>query len=77
MLESLLPGMFHGATSISPKHRATSLTNGLTNTSLNGAISTRSRAQIAQKAANYMEEKRFYEDIKRRFFSRACKLGLL
>jgi len=77
MLENLLPGMFNGATSLSPPHRATSLTNSLTNTSLNGAISTRSRGQIAQKAANYVEEKRFYEDMRRRFFHRASVLGLL
>jgi len=78
LLEKLLPHFFAGATSLSSvPHRATSLTNSLTNTSLNGAISNRARAQIAHKAKNYMDERLFYEDLKHHFFHRACQLGLL
>mmetsp|Transcript_24100 Transcript_24100/g.80123 ORF Transcript_24100/g.80123 Transcript_24100/m.80123 type:complete len:383 (+) Transcript_24100:103-1251(+) len=79
LLEKVLPQMFDGAASLSSRggHRSTNLVNGLTHTSLNGAISTRSRAQIAERSANYVEEKLFYEDAKRHFFAQACRLGLL
>ena len=77
LLEKMLPSMFHGARSVPSRHRATSLTNALTNTSLSGAISSRSRAQIAQKAKNYKDEQLFYQEAKRLFFRQACKWGLL
>jgi len=78
LLEILLPGVFRGATALPHvSHRATSLTNGLTGTSLNGAISTRSRKQIAEKAVNYKDELLFYKDVKRFFFRQACKHGAL
>jgi hypothetical protein len=79
LLEKMLPRMFHGATSLLSGlgHRATNLVNNLTHTSLNGAISTRSKAQLAERSTNYMEEKLFYDAIKRRFFGQSCEFGLL
>lgn len=79
VLEKMLPRFFRGATNISitGSPRATSLSNKLTNTSLNGAIPDRRRKLIEAHAVNYKDEQLFYEDTKKLFWHKACKERVL
>ena len=79
VLEKILPRFFRGVTDISTKGRprATSLSNKLTNTSLNGAIPDRTRKLIEAHAVNYKDEQLFYEDTKKLFWHQACTQRVL
>ena len=79
VLEKMLPRFFRGATNISitGSPRATSLSNKLTNTSMNGAIPDRTRKLIEAHAVNYKDEQLFYEDTKKLFWHKACKERVL
>ena len=78
VLEKALPRFFGGVQAASPKTAAhvTSRTNKLTNTSMNGCISSRARSQIAERASNYPAEVQFYNEVKRLFWHRVVAYGL-
>mmetsp|Transcript_41928 Transcript_41928/g.82198 ORF Transcript_41928/g.82198 Transcript_41928/m.82198 type:complete len:336 (+) Transcript_41928:109-1116(+) len=78
MLEKLVPWVFRGqAKAVMTKQRSTHLFNPVTNTTLNGAISSRSRKQIKERAINYHEEMKFYDEVKKMFWRKAVELQLL
>jgi len=80
VLEKILPRFFRGVTDRNPTKgtpRATSLSNKLTNTSLNGAIPDRTRKLIEAHAVNYKDEQLFYEDTKKLFWHQACTQRVL
>ena len=78
-LEELVPWVFAGQGEVAhaAPHRSTSLFNSITQTTLNGAISTRSRKQIAERASNYEEENRFYKQVRQLFYERLCESSVL
>ena len=83
LLEKLAPWVFGGqaeevaarkeASKVST--RSTNLFNPVTNTSLNGAISTRTRQQIKERAVNYKDEIEFYNQVKKLFWRKAVQLS--
>ncbi len=78
MLEKLVPWVFRGqAEAVMVKKRSTHLFNPVTNTTLNGAISARSRKQIKERAINYHEEMKFYDEVKKIFWRKAVELQLV
>ena len=78
-LAKLVPWVFAGLEKVAhaASHRSTSLFNPITKTTLNGALSTRSRKQIAERASNYEEEYRFYKQVRQLFYRRLCEINLL
>ena len=78
-LAKLVPWVFAGQEKVAHAvpHRSTSLFNPITQTTLNGALSTRSRKQIAERASNYEEEYRFYKQVRQLFYRRLCKSNVL
>ena len=78
-LAKLVPWVFAGLEKVAhaASHRSTSLFNPITKTTLNGALSTRSRKQIAERASNYEEEYRFYKQVKQLFYRRLCESNVL
>jgi len=69
VLEKLSPWAFGGQSKVlTVSKRSTNILNPVTNTTLNGAISTRSRNQIKERAKNYMDEIQFYNEVKRMFW---------
>jgi len=78
MLEKLVPWVFRGqAEAVMTNKRSTHLFNSVTNTTLNGAISSRSRKQIKERAINYYEEMKFYDEVKKMFWRKAVELKLV
>lgn len=78
MLEKLVPWVFRGqAEAVMTNKRSTHLLNQVTNTTLNGAISSRSRKQIKERAINYHEEMKFYDEVKKIFWRKAVELQLV
>jgi len=77
LLEKLTPWVFGGQAEQTSKvsKRNTNLFNPVTNTSLNGAISTRTRQQIKERAVNYKDEIEFYNRVKKIFWRKAVQLG--
>ena len=77
LLEKLAPWVFGGQADQTSKvsKRNTNLFNAVTNTSLNGAISTRTRQQIKERAVNYKDEIKFYNRVKKLFWKKAVQLG--
>jgi len=77
LLEKLAPWVFSGQAEQSSKvsKRNTNLFNAVTNTSLNGAISTRTRQQIKERAVNYKDEIKFYNRVKKLFWKKAVQLS--
>lgn len=79
MLEILSPWAFtgQGDEGVVISKRGTQVFNPVTNTSLNGAISTRTRTQIKERAHMYNDEIQFYNAIKRMFWKKAVELGAI
>ncbi|GFH62045.1 hypothetical protein CTEN210_18521 [Chaetoceros tenuissimus] len=79
MLEILSPWAFSGQGDVkgSVSKRGTQVFNPVTNTSLNGAISTRTRTQIKERAHTYNDEIQFYNAMKRMFWKKAVELGAI
>lgn len=75
MLKKLIPWVFD-ADAPKVSKRGTNLFNPVTNTSKNGAISTRARKQLKERANNYEEETEFYNQVKRMFWKKAAELAL-
>jgi len=75
VLENILPRFFRGMTYMSTNgsKRATSLTNNLTHTSMQGAIPDITRKLLEAHAVNYKDEQLFYQDTKEIFWHRACE----
>jgi len=78
-LAALMPWVFAGHENVeaAANLRSTHLFNPITKTTLNGALSTRSRKQIAERASNYEEEYRFYKQVRLLFYRRLCESGVL
>jgi len=78
LLEKLSPWVFRDqAQALTVSKRSTHLFNPITNTTLNGAISTRTRKQIKERAINYRDEMEFYDAVKRMFWKKAVEVGAL
>lgn len=75
VFEKLSPWVFGDQAEASTvSKRSTKLFNPITNTTLNGAISTRTRKQLKERAINYHDEIQFYNAMKRRFWKKAVEL---
>ena len=78
MLEMLSPWSFGGqAEVVTVSKRSTNLFNPVTKTILNGAISTRTRKQIKERAYKYNDEIQFYNAVKRMFWRKAAEVGAI
>ena len=78
--EVLLPHFFRGASAAHKalnRSRVTSVVNPLTNTWMNGYVSSTARGHIARRAANYHDELKFYSEVKRLFWRRVVELRLM
>ena len=77
MLEKLSPWSFGGQAEVltTTATRSTNVFNPVTKTSLNGAISTRTRKQIRERAINYRDEIQFYNAVKRIFWRKVVEFN--
>ena len=83
LLEKVTPWVFGGqaeqlaarknASEVS--ERSTNIFNPVTNTSLHGATSIRTRQQIKERAVNYKDEIEFYNRVKKLFWRKAVQMS--
>ena len=83
LLEKLTPWVYSGSAkevaamkeASKVSKRSTNIFNSVTNTSLNGATSSRTRQQIKERAVNYKDEFEFYNRVKKLFWRKVTQLS--
>ena len=83
LLEKVTPWVFGGqAEEVAARKnaskeskRSTNIFNPVTNTSLNGATSTRTQQQIKERAVNYEDEIEFYNRVEKLFWRKVVQLS--